>query len=114
MRIIDDEPVVVIDIPRFYVPLKEAKKYIREANEYFADTQNQLIADFGNIKAEYDNHYCYGQFIPTIKEGTYSGILRSNVEVKQLDKYVLVGKDESIDNDVISKLWNGEEEDEQT
>ena len=112
MKIVNDEPVVVIDIPRFYVPLKDAKKYIREANEYFSDTQNELIADFGCVKAEYDNYYCYGQFIPTIKERDYSGILDSKVEIKQLDKYVLVDKDETIESDVISNLWNGKNEQE--
>lgn len=113
MQIINDNPVVVINIPRFCVPAEQADEFVMMANKFYNDVKNTMIQRDEANRLEYDNHYTKGEFIPTvIKKNTYTDILTSNVEVEQLDKYIEISQDEKYVNSAdIYKMWHPEVED---
>lgn len=113
MQIVNDNPVVVINIPRFCVPAEQADEFIQAANRFWASTLNTIINNGEANRLEYNNHYANGEFIPTvIKKNTYTDILTSNVEVEQLDKYIEISQDEKYVNSAdIYKMWHPEVED---
>ena len=112
MQINKDNPVVVIDIPRFCVPVEDAEHYILIANKMWNDIKNTMISN--SIRLEYDFHFVQGEYIPIIlKDNSYTGILNEVVRVKQVDKYVEIDpEEECIDRTKIYELWHPEVENE--
>ena len=112
MQINKDNPVVVIDIPRFCVPVEDAEHYIMLANKFWNDIKNTMVE--GSVRLEYDNHYTNGDFIPTVKKvKSYTGVLNKVVDVEQLDKYVEIDPEEKYTNSSkVYELWHPEVENE--
>lgn len=108
MHIENDKSVVVISIPRFVVPAHQAKKYILAANSFWTQINNTKIDDFGKNQMEFDNKYCHGKFIPTIKtQEDFSNVLGERIDVEQIDKYIVIEeKDGFVDSETVEKLWN--------
>lgn len=110
MQINRDNPVVVIDIPRFCVPAEYADIFVQGANKFWAQTQNAIVDICEHKRLEYDNHYTNGEFIPTVKKiDSYTGVLNKVVDVEQLDKYVEIDSDEKYTNSSkVYELWHPE------
>lgn len=112
MQIEENNAMVIIDIPRFCVPAKDAEVFIRTANQFWADTVDEMLRNFESKRFEYDNKYVNGQFIPTVREiVSYSNCASTSIDVEQLDKYVKLDADEKYGkNDEIYNLWYPDEE----
>lgn len=122
MQIEETKSMVIIDIPRICVPAENAELFIRTANQFWAETKDEMMRLYGSKRFEYDNKYVNGEFIPTIAViNSYSGVLDKKVDVEQLDIYVKLESDERYGmNTEINALWNSdktavpeEEEDEE-
>ena len=119
MQIVENSPVVVIDIPRFCVPSEDADIFIQAANRFLAEIQDEMVEKFKSKRLKYDNRYTHSKFIPTVEEtNSYSDILDMKVDVEQFDKYVGIdSEEERPSSDAVFQLWNPdyteqEEEDE--
>ena len=112
MRIEEEKSVVVISIPRFCVPKRDAAQFIKAANEYWADTVEEMLSSYGPNVLKYDNKYIENEFIPTVKRNnSYSGILDEKIDVKQFDRYVELESDSDgsyMNQDKIHSLWHPE------
>lgn len=107
MKLVNDESVVVIDIPRFCVPVEYAPEFIQKANDYFAGVRNLMLTYNGKNIVDYDTHYVNGEFIPLVKQfNSYSDVLNEHIRVTQVDKYVSVDTEEKLEYSAIEQLWN--------
>lgn len=116
---IEEKSVVIITVPRIVVPARLASEYLQMANKFYNDVKNTLLEDLDRRQLTYDNRYCSGNFIPTIKEtNSYTDILRSYVDVEQVDKYIKFDDKDTnyISNEQVEEMWileNGGQEDDE-
>lgn len=101
--------VVVIDIPRFCVPVETAEVFIQAASRFMADIQEEMVEKYKSQRLKFDNKYHKGEFIPTVTEtNSYSDILDMKVDVTQYDKYVSIKTDNYVTDAQVYKIWHPE------
>ena len=114
MKKTTDKTMVLIDIPRFCVPVKEADEFLQMAIKFWNDVKITMIES--KIKRiKYDTYYAEGNLIPTIKfQDSYTDILGDYVNVDELNSYIELNvSDKYIDKEEILQLWNPESKEEE-
>ena len=107
MKIIEKEPVVIIDVPRFCVSKEDADEFIKIYCNFWENVQSEMIDINGSNRFIFDNRYVKGDFIPTVRQvSSYTNVLSPSIRVEQVDKYVLLDENEHTPySEELEQIW---------
>ncbi len=106
MYIEEEKSIVVITMPKIVVQRVFAGEIIQKANTFMTNIQNNLIDINGSKQIIFDDKWCDGEFIPTVRIANYTDVLDAHPDVCQYDKYIQLESQEKYpDKQELLNIW---------